>query len=147
MHCAALQKDPSLIKVLVDLGADIERRNNDGLTPLLVAARNIKLELVRMLLHLGADIHVVDYLHRSALHLSTYYGSYSAQVTDLLLSKGACPDSSDLKGMTPMHYSILTGSKETAKLLIQAELYVNACIKRRHWDLFGEAARRLSVFP
>ena len=51
---------------MLDKGADVNAKDNDGWTPLIKAAAGGRIELARLLLERGADIDVVDKLERSA---------------------------------------------------------------------------------
>ena len=55
-----------IVKYLVEHGADINKRNNDGWSPLLIVCFNGHIEIVKYLMEHGADIkdkdRVVDYL-------------------------------------------------------------------------------------
>jgi hypothetical protein len=48
-------REPALVEVLLDAGADPNSRDRDGLTPLMWAAAQGRLELVQLLLSRGAD--------------------------------------------------------------------------------------------
>lgn len=53
-------EDPRIARRLIAAGADVNARNEDGATPLIEAAKTCKLEVVRLLLQSGADVHVRD---------------------------------------------------------------------------------------
>ncbi|XP_049779545.1 serine/threonine-protein phosphatase 6 regulatory ankyrin repeat subunit B-like [Schistocerca cancellata] len=61
LECAAL---------LVDAGASLEARNNQGATPLLMAATQGRDTVLRELLARGADATASDSYGRTALHLA-----------------------------------------------------------------------------
>ena len=56
IHIASHNGDPALLKLLLDAGGDIEKRNNDGETPLIVAAREESIPNVEFLLKHGANM-------------------------------------------------------------------------------------------
>jgi hypothetical protein len=53
-------KDPRVARRLILAGADVNARSLDAWTPLIVAARACNLEVVRLLLQSGADVHARD---------------------------------------------------------------------------------------
>jgi uncharacterized protein len=55
LHWAARNGDAALIKLLLERGADINVRNGDGATPMMLAIVNDRLDLAARLLELGAD--------------------------------------------------------------------------------------------
>jgi ankyrin repeat protein len=61
LHTAAQEGFAHGVKVLLDKGADIEARNIDGETPLLVAVRCRKYEVVSLLLARGASVAAEDH--------------------------------------------------------------------------------------
>ena len=59
------------IKYLIKVGYDLERRNSEGLTPLLHAANSYQPQVIQCLktyVNIGADINATDALGRGALH-------------------------------------------------------------------------------
>ena len=56
MYAALFNDTQEIVRLLVELGADIEARNNYGETPLKSAVERNRPEIVRLLVELGADI-------------------------------------------------------------------------------------------
>ena len=55
LHYAVRRKHADVVQVLIDAGADIETKNDDGRSPLHVASISGELTTVRMLVKAGAD--------------------------------------------------------------------------------------------
>ena len=78
----------AVVKLLLERGADVEARDKDSLTPLLLhAAWNGHKAIVRLLLEKGADIEVRDEDGRTPLLLYAAWNGYEA-IARLLLEKG-----------------------------------------------------------
>ncbi|THV45515.1 hypothetical protein BGAL_0479g00010 [Botrytis galanthina] len=87
MHVACEHGHVEACKFFLDQGFDIEHRgSSDGLgTPLLVASKYGKLEVVKMLLALGADIEAE---HDTYTPLQYASASHNVQICTLLLESG-----------------------------------------------------------
>ncbi|XP_050411361.1 putative ankyrin repeat protein RF_0381 [Patella vulgata] len=59
-----------IIKMLLEAGADVNLFDEDGVTPLMVAAQQRNGELIELLISLGANVHACDLSGKSACHYS-----------------------------------------------------------------------------
>ena len=72
---------------LLESGANVNAADTSGGTALMNAASNGNVEVVKMLLERGTDMNMVNFMHKSALHLSMSHTSN--QSFGLLLQAGA----------------------------------------------------------
>jgi len=93
-------------EVLIAHGADVNAKNDDGLTPLLYAAGYGRLEVVEALLAHGAAVNAKDDKGLTPLHYAAEHGRL--EVVDALLAHGAAVNAKDDKGLTPLKYVLLT---------------------------------------
>jgi len=70
LHIAALRSDPAALRWLLDRGLEVDARNADGDTPLLLAAGKGHAKVVELLLAAGADRSVVGRKGKTALQLA-----------------------------------------------------------------------------
>lgn len=142
LHSAAFEGLPSVVKLLLERGADPRLTTIDGETPLLLAAGNFivkkKAELVpergfgpematyqlaapgrivEMLLASGADPNVADAAGKTPLMAASMQGWSS--VVMQLLDEGADVDASDAEGRSTMDY-LATDDANTRAVLAQA---------------------------
>lgn len=75
--------DVSIVKALLNAGADVDHQNQDGDTALIKAAGNDNLEAVRALIQAGADLNLENSEGETAWDLAS-----DAEVTDLIESYG-----------------------------------------------------------
>ena len=101
-------------------------RDENGNTPLHLAALHGYADCVRELLDQGADANATNYWHASPL----LYGVVNADVVRMLLEQDANPNATSLFRMTPLLAATKRGhSYEVAKLLVEAGADVNAPLK------------------
>lgn len=103
LHIAAAQFNAALLRILVEVGADIDLRDPGGLTPLHQACGmmwRFDNDSAEMLIALGADVHLVDKDGMTACHsaaaqwrCTTSFAAFVAAGCDL--------DQPDNKGDTP----------------------------------------------
>jgi ankyrin repeat protein len=86
-----------LHRLLIDHGADVRARNNNGTTPLHLAA-DWHPRLVEFLLELGADPFAKDAAGKTPIHCARH-----KQVVQILLDQGADINVKDVAGETPLH--------------------------------------------
>jgi len=133
---AARAADPTLMRLLLEYGADPTIATTDNVTPLMVAAGmgyvqgqsigapEARLEAVKLLLDLGADVHAKTLkLEETAMH-GAATGGVNA-VVEMLYEHGASLDAKDKDGTTPL--MIADGTKSNF----------------RRWDHTAELLRRL----
>lgn len=116
----------STVKALLLGGSEINKQDDDGVTPLQNATAHGNVKMVRELILAGADINAVDSSKRTALHLAAYRGS--KELTECLGLAGA--KRRDRGGKTALHLVAIgvEGSqadrKDIARYLIE-ELKAN----------------------
>ena len=148
LHEAAKSGDVAQIRTLLNQGADINARVENGYTPLHWAARYGHIEAVRVLLKAGALINARDEKERTPLHYAAGYGHVEA--VRVLLKAGANINAQSedgytqesinvreiannleygtpsLKGYTPLHGAVEYGHVEAIRVLLKAGADVHA---------------------
>ena len=109
------------VRVLLERGADINKTDNHGETPLLGASRNGHLNVVRVLLAGGADINKADNNGITPLWIASSLGRVN--VVKLLLREGADINKASNRGWTPLSIAsrmatyLDEGQEEVVKVL------------------------------
>jgi hypothetical protein len=100
---------------LIEQGADVNVKNNDGSTPLILASQLNKKELVELLLAKGANANGSNKRGQTALLVAALHGQ--TEVLCPLLRKGALLETKDAEGNTALQYAEKLGQTETVKQL------------------------------
>ncbi len=115
---------------LIAGGADVNARNQNGWTPLMVAASRGNLEAVNELLTAGADPSAASrtefYSGFTALMAAAYYGH--PEVAEALVKAGADPDAADnhYYGETALMLAVKGDCPDTVRVLLAGGANVNA---------------------
>lgn len=88
----------SEVRRLIEKGINVNSKDGDGWTPLMLAADNNNLQIAKLLVELGADLEQKNDDGETALMISSY--NNSGYVGRYLISKGANPDVTDKFGRT-----------------------------------------------
>ena len=116
LFIAALRGEFEAVSQLVDAGVDVNAKDENGDTVLIVAAGDGLLGVVEVLLENGADVHAKnDLLGRTALHLAALNGHPA--VVELLATHGADANAEDDEGWTPVHCAALPGRDEEGNVV------------------------------
>nr|UPO70950.1 sTRP5 [Mesobuthus martensii] len=116
LHYAARYNHINVAKLLLDYGAEIDSKGEDGVLPLHVASR---------------------YRRLSAFSTTDETDAPYKTVIGLLVSRGACINCKDKYGMTPLHYAAMRGNEMAARELLQnpdinIEVFDKQCMTPMH---------------
>jgi ankyrin repeat protein len=116
LMAAALYGDASLVKTVLDAGANPNAANDAGATPLMWAVSDI--DKVRVLLDAGADVRARSDDGRSPiLAAAGIRGNHD--VVALLLDRGANPATAGVNIITPLVEAAKKGDEATVRLLLE----------------------------
>ncbi|MBI2823819.1 MAG: PQQ-binding-like beta-propeller repeat protein [Planctomycetia bacterium] len=88
LWAAVRNGDAGAIKALLDQGADVNRKNEIGMTALLIACSKGQVDVIKLLVERGADVNARDGIWYQT-PLSTAVGRGNAEVVEFLIDKGA----------------------------------------------------------
>jgi len=144
LHILALAKESedvkSSISQLSEHGVPVDQKNNQGHTPLIVAAMTGKPKTATDLLNAGANPNAKDAIGMTALHYAS-----TPQVTSAVLEKGGSLNSVDNEGNAPLHMQMQSGNTAVGKLLLdkgakfatnyhgQSPIWVETLVEFRLW--------------
>ena len=118
VHNAAARGDLAELKVLLDGNTDlVSSKNQDGDTPLHLAALKGRKDVAELLLSSGASVDARDKRADTPLHVAAEHGS--VLIVALLLAHGADFKAVNDVGLTPLGLAMFTGHTEVAEALRQ----------------------------
>ncbi|THW80736.1 hypothetical protein D6D17_09829, partial [Aureobasidium pullulans] len=124
---AAQMNSVEAVRLLVNARADLnmksEEKDDEGLTPLLYAARGGHKDTVIALLDSGADVRSKDHEGRTALAYASSHGFQA--VARVLLERGCDPNSEDSCQRTPLCLAANSLYVEIVELLLEHGAQVN----------------------
>ena len=118
LHIAVSNNVPSCIQPILGLGADINIRNDEGETPVMLASMMGHEVILASLLKAGAAINLVDVGGGGCLHMAS--GSGHIPCIALLLKNGVEVDLSDNTGTTALMMASSGGHKAAVSMLLEA---------------------------
>lgn len=133
-----LRENLVIIKALLDSGADISAKDEDGSTPLIKACMVDKLDSVKLLLARGANVNARDNSGSTPL---IYSAHFEPAVAESLLEKGASVDSQDMYGWTALMVASHATRVRTVELLLR--YHPNLDLKQNSND----TALTLAIYP
>ncbi len=105
-YAAALNQDPRVSELLIDLGAEVNARDLLKFTPLhYAAAFNENPAVTELLLEKGAELMATDVEGKTPLHVAAI-NQKNPEVIAVLLKAGADAKKQDIFGKTPLDYAL-----------------------------------------
>lgn len=115
-------------KNLID-GVNIEERDEDGRTPLILAVMCKQDQVTQLLIEKGAAPNVVDKHLGGPLHYATR--NKAEKIANLLIKHGADVSLCSNDGLSPLHVAARFGNVEMAELLIQNGADIDETCKKK----------------
>ncbi|XP_058809025.1 serine/threonine-protein phosphatase 6 regulatory ankyrin repeat subunit A-like [Phymastichus coffea] len=121
----ATSNDDDLVdfaRILLDNGAKVEMKNNEGKTPLLATVAHSSIQVLELLLEYGADFKGCDNRGFGVLHYlasSPNNATACASLLQLLLKLGCDVNAKSQHGRTPLYVAVCTGHNVCFDLLIE----------------------------
>ena len=140
LHHACMNTDFSVVRELVELGADVNKCTNKGYTPLHFAIQSRSVIMVDYLLSKGAQVNDVATYHEKMTPLHFAAELELKRITELLLTHNADANAENILGRTPLHLAAKAGNCEIASCLIDKGASL------RKLDKHGWSARQVAEF-
>ena len=122
---AAESGNADVVRTLLSRGADVNAKDSDGDTALLIAIKRFgNADVVRVLLDKGADINREDRNHRTPLWLAV--SRNKADVVRALLDKGVNINATSVDYETPLMTAAFFGNEDVVRVLLEKNADVNA---------------------
>ena len=137
LRFAVFAERADIVKALLDGGADVNKANKDGATPLMASTNHSSAEIAMILLDAGANPNAVNNNGVTALMFSAFLGN--SEVAQILLDGGANPNVAKEKGWTALMASADGGHSEITKMLLAAGASPNA-VQEHGWTSLNLAA-------
>ncbi len=103
---ASFHPMPKFVRLLLERGADVNAKDKNDATPLLLAIRGGNEAIVRILIEHGADDKVVTNDGKTPLHMMSEGRHFMPEIAQLLLEHGADVNAKDKNHATPLFLAI-----------------------------------------
>ncbi|XP_052124275.1 transient receptor potential cation channel subfamily A member 1 isoform X3 [Frankliniella occidentalis] len=135
LHCAAMFDHPDIAEYLAAEGTDVNAKDKESRTPLLLAASRGGWRTVIALIRLGANIRVKDSNSRNVLHLVVMNGGRLDELAATVVNQAKAQkdlhellNEKDSTGCSPLHYASREGHIRSLENLIR----LGACINLKN---------------
>jgi ankyrin repeat protein len=141
LHELARRGWAGAIATAVRAGADVDFPTEQGSTPLMLATEKGQVDVVNVLLSLGADPLALTNEKRSVLHAA------NSLALDILIDAGAALDARSSTGHTPVHTAALRDNGAVCRGLAARGADLEVCCNKGHTPIFSAAMRgKLAAF-
>lgn len=106
----------SIVKMLLDKGANINSVSSSGYTALTVSVINNDIKMFNFLLSNNADYHIKDKEGKTILHWASIFAD--SEIIKLIIKNKVNVDCTDKYGITPLMISALNGRNDIIEYLI-----------------------------
>jgi ankyrin repeat protein len=119
IHEAVKSNDSAKVRELIGNNPDLVfSKDEDGFTPLHLAAANGCKSIVEFLLTTKAEVNSKDNAGSTSLHQAAAAEGQHSDLVELLLAHKADVDAADKNGLTPLHYATLADNQDAVRSLL-----------------------------
>ncbi|RUS71947.1 hypothetical protein EGW08_020290 [Elysia chlorotica] len=115
LHMATIHADKEMLEYLISKGADVNQMDQNGFTPVSVAAAIHRPDIVDCLIQAGADLNAQSISGRTPLIQAIT--TQDAPIVTMLLAAGADPNLEDMKGTTPLNTAMMIVETKNVDIL------------------------------
>ena len=115
------KQSAKIVSSLINIGADVDARDDDERTPLIIAAM-FNPSMVATLIAHKANVHLVDKYQQSSLHHAAMMNHVEA--INALLKAGANVNQPDMDQCSPLHHAALFDQADAINALLKAGAYL-----------------------
>lgn len=134
---AAANRHAACVQLLLQAGADVNKRSSQFYTALHYAAESGCVESIRFLVEGGAELNHTEASHKPPLHLAIMRENTDA--VNEFLRNHADPNLRDNIGHTPLHAAAFRGYTAGARALVEHGAQLNATIENGYTPLHAAA--------
>ena len=109
------KEDFKAVKLLIDMGANVNAKDENDRTALIYASRNSSSEILEYLIEKGADVNAKDIFDKTALMYAASFNNL--EVVEYFIEKGLDINAKDNKNKTALSYALEKGNTYMVKLL------------------------------
>eukprot|EP00002_Diphylleia_rotans_P030263 TRINITY_DN6207_c0_g1_i1.p1 TRINITY_DN6207_c0_g1~~TRINITY_DN6207_c0_g1_i1.p1 ORF type:complete len:842 (-),score=151.59 TRINITY_DN6207_c0_g1_i1:131-2656(-) len=124
LHYATNAKSATLVRSLLEAGANPNACNHQGDSPLHLACYNGTVDLVEILVKFGSDVNKPGFGRLAPIHHAVQ--SRSIEICKFLIANGAHIDARDSTESTPLHIASRINDCFLAEFLVERGCFVNA---------------------
>jgi ankyrin repeat protein len=103
------------VELFIKAGIDINSKDKDESTPLMIASEKGDLQMAQLLIQNGADVNAKNIDGYTALMYAAYTGNI--QIAELLIKNNADVNARDKDGWTALRYASIQGRDDVVALL------------------------------
>jgi hypothetical protein len=133
-----------VVDLFIKNGADINKTDTDGMTPISHASLKGHDKVVQALADNGANVNTPDNIGMTPLHRASQEGH--PEVVEVLIQKGANVNEANKKGQPPIWWASYNGHSKVVEALIKAGADVEVSEKARAEKLADVKAARAKFF-
>ena len=119
IHVASQLQKPNMLRLLIQLGVNINVPDSDGDTPLFYAIKNNLVKNIELLLSSGADSNHLNSAKRNVLHICASQNLPNIMEKIFEITPEISTNVQDKLGNTPLHIAVIAKSTECGKILIE----------------------------
>jgi ankyrin repeat protein len=128
LHLASEGKSIKCLQIILSANnVDVNVKDYDDHTPLILAARSGNIDALKLLIQKGSSINSKDKKGATSLFESC---RWSSDCTEYLISHGAEVNVRDMYGYTPLHWAAMFANPKSIKLLLEHGVTIDAKDKK-----------------